>query len=79
MDTSQLLTRLTEIERAIGAVDAITLRRMVIETQEYVLQSQKEGVEDLRRKHREQIPVQQSDHSAAPQPGSADKKIRRSS
>ena len=50
MDSGCLLERLIEIERAIGVKDPITLRRMVIDTQDYVLQMQKEYAEFLRPK-----------------------------
>ena len=44
MNCSQVLLRLSEIERAIGILDSISIKRMLIETQEYILQSQKESV-----------------------------------
>ena len=50
MNCSQVLSRLTEIDRAIGVVDSITLRKMVHELQDDVLHSQKESIEELRKK-----------------------------
>jgi hypothetical protein len=50
MNCSQLLRKLTEIERSIGVVDTMTLRRMIIETQDYILQHQKESIQQLRQK-----------------------------
>lgn len=51
MNCAQIvLTRLTEIERSIGLVDTLTLRRMIIETQDYILQNQKESMQQLRQK-----------------------------
>lgn len=47
MDCSQVLCRLSEIERAIGVLDYISLRKMVIETQDYILGSQKETARPL--------------------------------
>jgi hypothetical protein len=76
MNASQLLTKLTEIERAIGVVDSITLRKMVVEAQEFVLQTQKENVEHLRRKSREQMPPGESESSAF-SPPAAEEKIRK--
>lgn len=49
MNCSQLLTKLTEIERSIGVVDTVSLRRMIIETQDYILQNQKESIQQLRQ------------------------------
>lgn len=50
MNSSQLLKKLTEIERAIGVVDTLSLRRMIVEAQDYVLESQKVAVQELRQK-----------------------------
>lgn len=50
MNCSQLLTKLTEIERSIGVVDTVSLRRMIIETQDYILQNQKESIQQLRQR-----------------------------
>ena len=50
MNSSQVLHKLTEIERAIGVVDTLSLRRMIIETQDYILQDQKESILQLRQK-----------------------------
>lgn len=48
MDYLKLLNRLSDIEHAIGVVDSISIRRMIVETQEYVLQSQKQLVDTNR-------------------------------
>ena len=48
MNCSQLLHRLSEIERAVGVLDLISIRRMVHETQDYILQSQKESAQAVR-------------------------------
>lgn len=50
MNSSQVLHKLNEIERAIGVVDTLSLRRMIIETQDYILQNQKESILELRQK-----------------------------
>ncbi|HEV2133303.1 MAG TPA: hypothetical protein VGR47_03495 [Terracidiphilus sp.] len=51
MNCSQVvLTKLTEIERSIGVVDTLSLRRMIIETQDYILQNQKESMQQLRQR-----------------------------
>ena len=50
MDCTQVLAKLAEIERAIGAADSLALRRMVIELQDYIIQSQKESIEVLRQR-----------------------------
>lgn len=50
MNSSQLLTKLTEIERSIGVVDTLTLRRMILEAQDYILRSQEESIQQLRQK-----------------------------
>lgn len=50
MNCSQMVLRkLTEIERSLGVVDTLSLRRMIIETQDYILESQKESVQQLRQ------------------------------
>lgn len=49
MECLQLLRRLCEIEAAIGVADPLTLRRMIVETQDYILEAQKESVETARR------------------------------
>jgi hypothetical protein len=46
MDCVLVLRRLSEIERAIGVLDSFSVRRMVIETQDYILQLQGESVKD---------------------------------
>lgn len=50
MNSSQVLHKLTEIERAIGVVDTLSLRRMIIDAQDYILRDQKESVQQLRQK-----------------------------
>ncbi|HEV2324444.1 MAG TPA: hypothetical protein VGS10_10895 [Terracidiphilus sp.] len=44
------MTKLTEIERSIGVVDTLSLRRMILEAQDYILRSQKETIQQLRQK-----------------------------
>lgn len=51
MEYDGVLRRLLEIERAIGVLDALSVRRLVMETQEYVLQCEKNVLETLRLKH----------------------------
>lgn len=46
----QLLSRLLEIERAIGVLDAVSLRRLVMEAEEYVLQYEKSSLQVLQLK-----------------------------
>lgn len=48
MDCLQILRRLSEIERAIGVLDSISIRKMLMETQDYILQSQKESTQTAR-------------------------------
>ena len=48
MNCSQVLSKLTEIERSIGVVDSLALRRMIVEAQDFILKSQKQNVEELR-------------------------------
>jgi PHD/YefM family antitoxin component YafN of YafNO toxin-antitoxin module len=55
MNSSQLLNKLTEIERAIGVVDTLSLRRMIVEAQDYILQSQKETLQELRQNTRRAV------------------------
>lgn len=50
MDCLQILRRLSEIERAVGVLDSISIRKMVIETQDYILESQKEAAQTARLK-----------------------------
>lgn len=54
MNCTLLLQKLIGIERSIGKVDCTTLRAMVLEAQEFVLQMQKERAETLiHRSYRE--------------------------
>ena len=48
MDCLQVLRRLSEIGRAIGVLDSISIRKMLIETQDYILQSQRESTRTAR-------------------------------
>lgn len=48
MDCLQVLKRLREIERAIGVLDAVSIRRMIIEAEDCVLDLQKELLKDSR-------------------------------
>lgn len=50
MNSSQMLTKLTEIERSIGVVDFLELRRMIQDLEDYILQSQKETIQELHQK-----------------------------
>lgn len=50
MEYRQILRRLIEIERAIGVLDAFSLRRLVMEAEEDILQWEKESVETFQRK-----------------------------
>lgn len=43
-----VLERLLEIERAVGVQDAQTVRRMVIDTEEFILKLQRESIRTLR-------------------------------
>ncbi|HEX8711034.1 MAG TPA: hypothetical protein VF730_04110 [Terracidiphilus sp.] len=52
-----MLDRLIEIERAIGVVDSLSLRKMVVEAQEVVLQAQKQAIQDLRQRATPPIPA----------------------
>jgi hypothetical protein len=56
MDYSQLLRRLSDIENAVGVLDSISIRRMIIETQEYILHSQKRSVEAIRLRNSRPVP-----------------------
>jgi hypothetical protein len=47
MDSALLLEKLIAIERAIGARDTVTLREMVMDAEECLLQMQSEMVKDL--------------------------------
>jgi hypothetical protein len=44
MHSKQLLERLIEIERAIGVEEPLTVREMVMEAQEYLLELQRNAV-----------------------------------
>lgn len=48
MDCPQVLRRLHEIERAIGVLDFISIRKMIIETEDYILKSQEEFAKTAR-------------------------------
>ena len=48
MDCIQVLRRLCEIERAIGVSDSNSVREMVMEVQDFILQSQKDSVSAAR-------------------------------
>lgn len=60
MNISLVLDRLIEIERAIGVVDSLSLRKMVVEAQEAVLQAQKQAIHDLRQRTAPPIPADSS-------------------
>jgi hypothetical protein len=62
MKSSQILGKLAEIERSIGYVDSVALRRMVVEAQELVLQAQKETIQELRQKISPPEPTDLSRH-----------------
>lgn len=48
MDCSQVLRKLSEIENAVGVLDSLTIRKMLIEMQDFILQSQKESLQNVR-------------------------------
>lgn len=48
MDFLQMLRKLHEIERAIGVLDSLSVRRMVIEAEDCLLELQKESVKASR-------------------------------
>jgi hypothetical protein len=52
MNASVLLDKLTMIERSIGVQTNTTVRNLVIDAQDCVLEMQKTKAEDLRRKSR---------------------------
>lgn len=52
MNTSPIVERLIEIERAIGVRDPIAVRRMVIEAEECALELHKELVQHLSHLHK---------------------------
>lgn len=43
-----ILRRLSEIEAAIGVLDYLSIRRMVVETQDHILEMQREMLESSR-------------------------------
>jgi hypothetical protein len=45
METASLLEKLIQIERAISTENATTLRNMVVEVEEYILQTQRQRAE----------------------------------
>lgn len=49
-DFREVIRRLIEIERAIGVLDALSIRRMIIEIEDYVLRLEKEVFEMARRR-----------------------------
>lgn len=48
MDVQQILRRLTEIERAIGVRDSISIRKMIMEAEDYILESQRLSLQTAR-------------------------------
>lgn len=50
MDCLQVLRRLQEIERAIGVLDSFSIKRMLIDMQDHILESQKESLQTARVK-----------------------------
>lgn len=65
MDCLQVLRRLSEIERAVGVFDSISIRRMLIETQDYILQAQKDAAQSARMKELRTILGKQSNERGA--------------
>lgn len=51
MNYREILNRLVEIECSIGALDALSLRKMVMETQQYVLESERASLDAIRLRH----------------------------
>lgn len=41
----EIIRRLCEIEAAIGVLDSLSIRRMICETQDYILESQKKLIQ----------------------------------
>lgn len=62
MNISLVLDRLIEIERAIGVVDSLSLRKMVVEAQEIVLQAQRQTVRELRQRAAQPVPIDAGEH-----------------
>lgn len=56
MDCFEMLRRLHEIERAIGALDSISLRKMIIDAEDFVVQSQKHSVQTARSSDLRMVP-----------------------
>lgn len=48
MDVQQILRRLTEIERAIGVRDSTSIRKMIMEAEDYILESQRLSLQTAR-------------------------------
>ena len=48
MDVQQILRRLTEIERAIGVRDSLSIRRMIMDAEDYILESQRLSLQTAR-------------------------------
>ena len=49
MDTTSLLEKLIDIERAIRTKDSATVHSMVLDAEEYILQAQRQKAEVFRR------------------------------
>jgi hypothetical protein len=49
MNTTVLLQKLTEIERSIGVETNATIRNQVLDLQDFVLETQKQTLENLRK------------------------------
>lgn len=43
-----MLRKLSEIESAVGVLDSLTIRKMLIDTQDFILQFQKESLQSIR-------------------------------
>jgi len=52
MNTTVLLQKLIEIERSIGVETNATIRNQVLDLQDYVLEMQKQTLENLRKQPR---------------------------
>jgi len=50
MDTAVILEKLIEIEKALGVRELATIRKMIIDVQESILEMQKRSVDTLRAK-----------------------------